>query len=537
MNDIVSSNISPRRQPSPSTILLDPGMLTRCRHRVHLDITQADRVPQMREDIGVQQRQEAAAAKREAVREMLMAAEPDRWVRINPERSMRGQADETLAACAAGAERIWGAVLPLEPDTGRKGRSEILLRDPDGGYIPVIVVNHKVTDPGRGALISDLFNWAPREDDTRKPRSNVRDQMRVAQLHRMLERHNLASASLRAGAIGLAADCIYVHDLTKILDDYDARFADRIGIARGEIETRVSKISECSSCPWWPDCNEELTAHHDVSLVATGTRTEILRAQGITTVDELAAYEGGKPEEWTGPSFEDTVVMAKAWVAGVPLVRKFPEMTVTRADVEVDVDMESYQDDGAYLWGTLLNIDGVSAYRPFVTWDPLPTTDEARSFAEFWQWLMAERAAAAAAGKTFAAYCYSRKAEERWMFGSVRRFAGYPGIPTEAEMREFVDSPQWVDIYQVVLDQFISPNGKGLKKIAPFAGFQWRDSEASGEASMGWYRLAVGYDGEVDHSQRERLLHYNEDDVIATKVLREWISDRAASEIPLASDL
>ena len=84
---------------------------------------------------------------------------------------------------------------------------------------------------------------------------------------------------------------------------------------------------------------------------------------------------------------------------------------------------------------------------------------------------------------------------------------------------------------------FRSPGGKGLKKIAPVAGFRWRDADASGEASMSWYREAVGYDGEPDLTQRERLLQYNEDDVIATKVLREWMSDRAEKEIPLASDL
>lgn len=87
-------------------------------------------------------------------------------------------------------------------------------------------------------------------------------------------------------------------------------------------------------------------------------------------------------------------------------------------------------------------------------------------------------------------------------------------------------------------DQFICPNGKGLKKIAPVAGFNWRDAEAGGgEASMAWYREAVGYDGEPDETQRTRILQYNEDDVIATKVLREWMTDRAEKEIPLASEL
>ena len=94
-----------------------------------------------------------------------------------------------------------------------------------------------------------------------------------------------------------------------------------------------------------------------------------------------------------------------------------------------------------------------------------------------------------------------------------------------------------MDVYQAVSDQFICPNGKGLKKIAPVAGFNWRDADAGGEASMSWYREAVGYDGEPDLDQRERLFVYNEDDVRATKVLREWMTDRAESEVPSVSEL
>lgn len=518
--------------------MIDASALTRCRHRVHLDAAFPEQLASAPEDPGVRQRQDAAAAKREDVRRILTEHAPERWVQIDAERSLRRRAEDTLAACESGVDRIWGAVLPLDRDAGRKARCEILLRDEDhGGYIPVIVVNHKVTDPGRGAVTSGMFEWKPREDPSRKPRSQVRDQMRVAQVYRMLERHGLASPALVAGAIGYGSDVIYVHDLTTILDDYDERFADRLAVARGESATVPSRVGECRSCPWWPGCEEQLTQTHDVSLVATGSRADMLRDAGCHTIDDLAAWDREPLEDWPHGAFEDAVVTAKAWLAGAPLVRRFPEIRVTRADVEVDVDMESYQEHGAYLWGTLLNVDGVSAYRPFVSWDPVPTQDEARSFAEFWTWLMAEREAAALSGRTFAAYCYSRSAEDKWLLDSARRFAGAPGIPTEAEIREFIDSPQWVDIYQAVTDQFICPGGKGLKKIAPVAGFRWRDADAGGEASMSWYREAVGYDGEPDLTQRERLLQYNEDDVIATKVLREWMSDRAENEIPLASDL
>ncbi|WP_072691585.1 TM0106 family RecB-like putative nuclease [Rhodococcus marinonascens] len=518
--------------------MIDAGALTRCRHRVHLDAAFPEQLAAAPEDPGVRQRQDAATAKREGIRRTLTEHAPDRWVQIDREQSARRRAEDTLAACAAGADRIWGAVLPLDRDVGRKAHCEILIRDTDrGGYIPVIVVNHKVTDPGRGAVTSGMFEWEPREDLARKPRGQARDQMRVAQVYRMLEQHGFASPALVAGAIGYGSDVIFVHDLTAILEDYDERFVDRLAIARGESATVPSKIGECRSCPWWPGCEEQLTQTHDVSLVASGSRADLLREAGCRTIDDLAAWDQEPIEDWPHGAFEDAVVTAKAWLAGAPLVRRYSQIRVTRADIEVDVDMESYQEHGAYLWGTLLNADGISVYRPFVSWDPLPTPDEARSFAEFWTWLMAEREAAALSGKTFAAYCYSRAAEDKWLLDSARRFVGTPGIPTEDEIREFIDSPQWVDIYQAVSDQFICPAGKGLKKIAPVAGFRWRDADASGEASMSWYREAVGYDGEPDLSQRERLLQYNEDDVIATKVLREWMSDRAESEIPLATDL
>ena len=529
------------RNPGQRPVLLDARVLTGCRHRVHLDTVHPKVVADVPEDIGVQQRREAARAFREATRERLMAEESGdlTWIIIDPTTRAGERAGATLQACADGIDRIWGAVLPLEFDTGRRGRAELLIRDRErGGYIPVIVVNHKVTDPGSGARTSGVDEWAPVFDETRKVRPQLRDQFRLAQIHRMLDRNGHASPAREGGVIGYGGECILVHDLSAVMDQYDERFADRIAVARGEIATVPSQVGECRSCPWWPDCKATLTDARDVSLVATGSRADVLRTVGVHTIDALAAWDGPAPEEWQGNGFGDAVVLARAWLVGAPLVRRAASVTVTRADVEVDVDMESYQEYGAYLWGTLLTEDGVAQpYRPFVTWDPLPTVDDARSFAEFSSWLTGTLQQTLDRGKTFAAYCYSRSAEDKWLLESATRFAGLPGIPTLAQVRAFIDGPHWVDIYQAVGDQFICPNGKGLKKVAPVAGFAWRDAEAGGEASMSWYREAVGYDGDPDLTQRERLFVYNEDDVRATKVLREWMTDRAAVEVPLASEL
>jgi len=227
------------------------------------------------------------------------------------------------------------------------------------------------------------------------------------------------------------------------------------------------------------------------------------------------------------------------------VVRRVPSVPVLRADVEVDIDMESFGESGAYLWGVLLSHPGgrlpgdqEDGYRAFATWVPVPDADEARSFAEFWSWLSGVRAAAAASGRTFAAYCYNEQAENRWLLASARRFAGRPGIPPVAEVEEFIAHPGWVDMYAVVDEWFLCAHGKGLKRVAPVAGFGWRDPEAGGENSMRWYRDAVGMDGEPpDADQRRRLLEYNADDVAATRALREWMTSPAIERVPLAADL
>lgn len=524
-------------------MLLDAAVLTGCRHRVHLD--NSGLPPAGAPDLGVLQRRAEAAQHRLKVGAVL-ADDAASWTEIPSELPARTRAELTMQAVAAGVDRIWGAVLPDDVVHGRRGRVELLLRDGDG-YLPVLVVNHRTTDPGTGARTTGLHTWQPGVDTTRSPRSHPRDQLRLAHLTRMLQEAGIAGQRQLGGVIGLDADCIVVHDLSvpswpqgrSTLEVYDERFADRRAVAAGTLATGPSRIGECRTCRWWPRCGPELLDAHDVSLVVRGTQVEVLRELDASTVDKLAAWEGPEPSRWSGGSFADAVVLARAWLRGAPLVRREQEVRVRRADVEVDVDMESYLEHGAYLWGTLLTGPGVEpVYRGFATWDPLPTPDEGRSFAEFWTWLMAARAEAAEQGRTFAAYCYSEAAENRWLLASARRFAGMAGIPATEQVREFIDSEQWVDVYAAVGAAFLCPLGKGLKKVAPVAGFSWRDPEAGGEASMGWYRVAVGMDGGVpDMVQRQRLLDYNADDVWATKILREWMDSPAVREVPLASEL
>jgi predicted RecB family nuclease len=347
-----------------------------------------------------------------------------------------------------------------------------------------------------------------------------------------------------------------------VLADYDRRFADRLAVASAAANGRPalalpSRIGECRRCAWWPVCSAELTATQDISLVVAGDDVNVLHAAGIRTAGQLAdadpAVIAALP--LTGSNAATARVRARAWLAGLPLVRKVEQVHVPRADLELDVDMESFLEDGAYLWGTYLSGPAVqrlgltSGYRGFVTWRPLPDQDEGRAFAEFWAYLAGLRTLTANHGLTFAAYCYSRSAEERWLRSTPLRYPQVAGMPTPEEIAEFCSSPEWVDIYQEIKDQFVVPGSMKLKVLAPVAGFGWRDPDPGGENSMAWYRDAVGpaagagsvagvgaAAGPIDRDSADRILRYNEDDVLATLALRRWLTDRAG-EVPSVADL
>ncbi|WP_188986986.1 TM0106 family RecB-like putative nuclease [Saccharopolyspora thermophila] len=539
-------------------VLLDAGVVTRCRRRVHLehDPAMADQ-PKAPLDLGIEQRIADAAEHRQAVARWLSAVLGEEWTEI-PRGVTDSRAELTLAAMRAGTPFISAAQLPDDPAGGRRGTVDLLVRS-GSGYVPVLVVRHKITDPGSGARVSPLDRPVPEAasiDQARKVRPQPRDQLRLAHAVRLLQACGMAASGHVGGVIGVEADVVVWHDLRTpnwpggrtALAEYEARFADRLAVATAaaagaEPLALPSRITECKGCPWWPTCELQLRESRDVSLVVRGEDAAVLRDIGVSTVDQLAAMSPDDVDELplTGVRNGDAVLLAKAWLRDLPLVRRVPELTVPRADVEVDVDMESYADAGAYLWGCLLSgadVGEAPGYRAFVSWEPLPSDDEARSFAEFWTWLSSVRRRAYERGLTFRAYCYNELAENRWLLASAERFAGKPGVPSVAEVREFIGSAEWVDLFATVREQFLCPNGKGLKVIAPSAGFGWRDAEASGENSMRWYRDAVGLGGRAPVlSQRDRILRYNEDDVRATWTIRQWMASEDVLQVPYAADL
>ncbi|MEO5832614.1 MAG: TM0106 family RecB-like putative nuclease [Nakamurella sp.] len=488
----------------------------------------------------------------------------------------------------------------------RQAIIDILVPGPDGGFVPVLVRGHRTLDAGCGAIVSSLADPLRWERSAGlRVRPHHEDALALAHCHRLLTDLGLAGPQAIGGVIGRGNpddETICWYDLSApgaggaavssgvascgpvssgagagagagagtspdgaaptrtILDDYDARFADRVAVAdaarrRERPLASPSRVSECRRCPWNPICTVELTLGRDVSLIAPGSDAAGLRSVGVVTIDDLASADDEQlasvaPSRNTGAlRGPELRLRARAWQADAVLIRRRDAVHVPRADIELDVDMECFIDDGAYLWGTYLtgSSAGMAAaaaagfeggYQPFVTWEPLPDRAEGVMFAAFWAYLRELQVIANNAGLKFAAYCYSRQAEERWLFSTPARYPDVPGMPAAQEVRAFTSSASWVDMYEMLGREFVAAGSKRLKTVAPLAGFQWRDPEPDGANSMVWYRAAVGADGELpSEDQKQRLLEYNEDDVLATLALRRWMSEGAEADTPTVEEL
>jgi len=102
--------------------------------------------------------------------------------------------------------------------------------------------------------------------------------------------------------------------------------------------------------------------------------------------------------------------MARAALGPEPVYRRrgVAAVSVPRADVEVDIDMESTE-EGVYLWGCLFGHpdEASNEYISFATWVPFTSEAEADNSHAFWQWLTDMRADAHRCGATFRAYCWN----------------------------------------------------------------------------------------------------------------------------------
>lgn len=259
-----------------------------------------------------------------------------------------------------------------------------------------------------------------------------------------------------------------------------------------------------------------------------------LRQAGIRTLGDARALSARTAAYCDEPmrGLPEQIDQARAALGESPVYRRrgVGRVVVPRGAVEVDIDMENAE-DGVYLWGALVTSrpawgGAPDGYRAFRTWAPLTPAAEAAVFIRFWTWLSQLRAAAAAAGLVFRAYCYNAAAENT----QLRRLGEQAGVA--AAVAAFTGGDDWVDLLRVFDRQLITGASVGLKRVAVLAGYSWEVDDPGGAISMAYYDRAVG----GDTAAREWLLAYNRGDTEATAALREWLG-HAATGCPSVESL
>jgi len=495
---------------------------------------------------------------------------------LHPTATWPSSPDETTASMDDGAELIFQPRLAVDRDGQRRSTVQCLVRvgrvDQAFVYAPIIIKNNEVTESAttRRTLEGSLKGLAPHDAvytdgvGVRSTPTVTRNGIILAHATRVLLALGHADPSGRVAMIDRHRQ-VWWFDLASDnyprfnLAAYDQLYAQRLAVLnahdawlgeQGDFPTSPYWHRECLECPYSAHCEEQLESVDDVSLTRFTSLEQqlMLREHGISTRVELARLDPLRAhmarnkvvtphvdferEDHLGRHIErldDLIYRARAHVRGSSLrTVDANDVGCPTADVEIDVDMESYG-EATYLWGAFVTLntalDGVDpGYRAFVEWGELDARAEAVIFADFWSWLSDLRARCDAQGRTLAAYCFWAQAED----GAMNRAVAAPldGGPTKADLQAFRRPSQWIDLHEIAKGQLQTEGPLGLKQLAGAAGFRWRDVNPSGEASMIWYEEAL-HEGAAAETARERILQYNEDDCRATKALRDWLNGPA----------
>lgn len=78
-----------------------------------------------------------------------------------------------------------------------------------------------------------------------------------------------------------------------------------------------------------------------------------------------------------------------------------------------------------------------------------------------------------------------------------------------------------IDLHKAIRASFVLPlHSESLKSVAPWLGYQWSGVTQQADDSIVEY---VNYLDDGDEHHLQHILHYNEDDVRATLLIRDWL--------------
>ncbi len=429
-------------------------------------------------------------------RDILQNEPPDLLTtRLDVSRPRSVRLAATRAALDDGAPRIAGALLAdgdLEaaPDYLERVTTE----DGSTHYRPVEVAPTQTFSPNHGML-------------------RTRSVLRLCLTADVLER--VTGVRPATGVVLDRTGAPLVVLLPEVWNDYERAIARlRRILARQEV-TEPGMISACKLCPWQDHCAHTLSVRRDLTLIAGlgPAQRHLLRQAGVPDLSALAAIDAGA----LATRVPTIVDRAESYVRQARVTTKnTPEIlaswTPPPCGVEVSYDIEDDPQGFVYLHGLLVRERGKPETARYEGVFADPGEDEAAVWARF-------LAVVSALPPDAVFYTYTDY-EDRHIRRLAQRYGG-DEVATPLLHRT-------CDIYAALKRSAVLPlQNYSLKTVAPYLGFEWRDEDPGGAQSIGWWR-AYREDATRNAPLRERLLAYNEDDCIATFMVRDWLEKMAA---------
>jgi predicted RecB family nuclease len=381
---------------------------------------------------------------------------------------------------------------------------------------------------GEGYVPGDIKSGAGEEGDGDSAKPKKHYGVQLALYADILER--LGRSAGRRGFIWDVHGREILYDLEAPLGPRSpalwAIYQEHFELARRIVQSQEApspaSSAECKQCWWYSSCHRELRDRRDLTLVPELGRSkrDLLRST-FPSYEDLAranpnSFSTGKDRtSFQGmglASLRKFVERSKLLCdkAARPYLKQPIEFPSHSRELFFDIEVDPMR-DVCYLHCFVERVDGEERYHPFFADSPTPEM-ERKAFSQAWAFVQGARPCAI--------YFYSKYERTIW-----RKLQGkYPEVCSADEIEYLIASPDCVDLYfDVVRPHTEWPtNDFSIKTLAKHLGFKWRDAHPSGAASIEWYDRWV-----TDEAPelKARLLQYNEDDCVATRVLLDGIKN------------
>jgi uncharacterized protein len=277
--------------------------------------------------------------------------------------------------------------------------------------------------------------------------------------------------------------------------------------------------SHCQHCDHYAHCWDRAEAERRIEVMpaVTRARAELLRAEGVRTVDELAART---PESFTRRELREAAPAllseARAFTTGAPVWLRDPALPRDRTPVWFDVESDSEGERAevpVYLWGLAVERESEPCFEPILS-ELTPEGD-----AHAWRRFIA-RALELFRDHPDAVWVHWHNAEPMW----IERYIARLGAPDEFVKRMRAPGTL-LDLHRLLERSVRLPlRSTSIKFVAPWLGFRWSNPDADAAWSTAQLHRARA---SSDPAERGRLLaevaRYNADDLWAMRTVWRWL--------------